>query len=104
MERRDPGSGGRSHVRLNHPGQALTPTESIDRDGAIPPLENGDRLTRDEFMRRYEAMPGLKKAELIEGVVYVPSPVRHRHHGRPHSISGLACAFTERGRPGLEAR
>jgi Uma2 family endonuclease len=48
-------------------------------------LENGDRLTRDEFERRYEAMPHLKKAELIEGVVYVPSPVRYRHHGAPHA-------------------
>src|SRR5216683_8140063 len=52
---------------------------------AIPPLENGDTLTRAEFERRYEAMPHLKKAELIEGVVYVPSPVRYRHHGAPHA-------------------
>ena len=29
----------------------------------VPPLENGDRLTRPEFERRYEAMPHLKKAE-----------------------------------------
>ncbi|NOT54476.1 MAG: Uma2 family endonuclease, partial [Deltaproteobacteria bacterium] len=36
----------------------------------VPALENGDRLTRPEFERRYEAMPHLKKAELIEGVVY----------------------------------
>jgi Uma2 family endonuclease len=50
----------------------------------IPPLENGDRLTRDEFERRYDAMPGLKKAELIEGVVYMPSPVRVDQHGEPH--------------------
>jgi Uma2 family endonuclease len=50
----------------------------------IPPLENGDRLTRDEFERRYEAMPHLKKAELIEGVVYVPSPTRYGRHGSPH--------------------
>src|SRR4051795_9594200 len=50
----------------------------------IPPLQNGDRLTRDEFERRYDAMPGLKKAELIEGVVYMPSPVRLRRHGQPH--------------------
>ena len=40
----------------------------------VPALQNGDRLTRDEFERRYEAMPHLKKAELIEGVVYLPSP------------------------------
>jgi Uma2 family endonuclease len=50
----------------------------------VPPLENGDRLTRDEFERRYDAMPGLKKAELIEGVVYMPSPVRVDQHGEPH--------------------
>ena len=43
---------------------------------AVPPLEPGDRLTRDEFERRYQAMPALGKAELIEGVVYMPSPVR----------------------------
>jgi Uma2 family endonuclease len=51
---------------------------------AIPPLENGDRLWRAEFERRYEAMPKLKKAELIEGEVYVGSSVRHRQHSAPH--------------------
>jgi Uma2 family endonuclease len=38
-------------------------------------------LTRDEFERRYDAMPHLKKAELIEGVVYMPSAVRLDQHG-----------------------
>ena len=51
----------------------------------IPPLENGDRLTRPEFERRYDAMPDLKKAELIEGEVYMPSPVRHERHSHPHT-------------------
>jgi len=50
-----------------------------------PPLEPGDRLSRREFERRYEAMPGLKKAELIEGVVFMPSPVHYKGHGQPHS-------------------
>ncbi|HEU5014645.1 MAG TPA: Uma2 family endonuclease [Roseiflexaceae bacterium] len=50
-----------------------------------PPLESGDRLTRREFERRYHAMPEVKKAELIEGVVYVASPVRFQSHGKPHS-------------------
>src|SRR3954453_7071257 len=50
----------------------------------IPPLQNGDRLTRPEFERRYDAMPGLKKAELIEGIVYMGSPVSHEGHGKPH--------------------
>lgn len=49
-----------------------------------PPLESGDHLTRQEFERRYHAMPQLKKAELIEGVVYVPSPLRFAPHARPH--------------------
>jgi Uma2 family endonuclease len=62
-----------------------TSMTSVQLDDALPALENGDRLTRAEFERRYEAMPHLKKAELIEGVVYVPSPVRHRQHGSPHA-------------------
>ena len=54
-------------------------------NGAIPPLESGDRLSRAEFERRYKAHPEILKAELIEGVVYVASPVRVRKHGSPHS-------------------
>jgi Uma2 family endonuclease len=50
----------------------------------LPPLANGDRLTRPEFERRYNAMPELKKAELIEGVVYMASPLRFRPHAQPH--------------------
>jgi Uma2 family endonuclease len=49
------------------------------------PLEPGDHLTRAEFERRYNAMPEVKKAELIEGVVYMSSPVRYKSHGKPHS-------------------
>ena len=49
------------------------------------PLQSGDRLTRAEFERRYHLHPEIKKAELIEGVVYVPSPVRTDVHGIPHA-------------------
>lgn len=52
---------------------------------ACPPLENGDRLSRREFERRYDAMPHVKKAELIEGVVYMGSPVRIKSHSEPHA-------------------
>jgi Uma2 family endonuclease len=52
----------------------------------VPPLENGDRLSRDEYERRYNAMPHINKAELIEGVVYMPSPVRVMRHASPHAI------------------
>jgi hypothetical protein len=50
----------------------------------IPPLRAGERLSRDEFERRYQAMPEGTRAELIEGVVYMPSPVRQHQHGFPH--------------------
>jgi Uma2 family endonuclease len=66
-------------------GSTMTSRPMYICDAAVPALENGDRLTRAEFERRYESMPLLKKAELIEGVVYVPSPVRHRQHGSPHA-------------------
>ncbi|MFW6296698.1 MAG: Uma2 family endonuclease [Halothece sp.] len=52
----------------------------------LPILENGDRVTRDEFERRYHRMPNVKKAELIEGKVYMPSPVRVSRHAQPHSL------------------
>lgn len=51
----------------------------------MPVLESGDRLSRIEFERRYQGMPEVKKAELVEGVVYVASPLRYRQHGQPHS-------------------
>jgi Uma2 family endonuclease len=69
----------------------------------VPELENGDRLTRAEFERRYEAMPHLKKAELIEGVVHMPSPVRHKRHSLPHSFLVGWLANYMAGTPGTEA-
>ncbi len=62
----------------------LKPVLSNNGTDKIPPLENGDRLTRAEFERRYAAMPNVK-AELIEGKVYLSSPVRITHHAKPHS-------------------
>ena len=57
---------------------------------------------RDEFERRYDAMPRLRKAELIEGVVYMPSPVRHRRHGRPHFRLICWLGVYEAATPGVE--
>ncbi|RCJ28977.1 hypothetical protein A6770_00850 [Nostoc minutum NIES-26] len=73
----------------------------------LPPLENGDRLTRDEFEKRYHAMLNVKKAELIEGVVYVASPLRFESHAEPHSFVitwlGVYCAATSGVRLGDNA-
>jgi len=50
------------------------------------PFNPGDHLSRVEFERRYQAHPEVRRAELIEGVVYMPSPVRHQKHGLPHGM------------------
>ncbi len=69
----------------------------VTQQPKILPLENGDRLSRSEFERRYQAMPKTKKAELIEGKVYMASPVRIIH-GQPHAYMmtwlGVYCAAT----------
>ena len=65
---------------------------------ALPPLENGDHLHSHEFHRRYTAMPHIKKAELVEGIVYMASPVRVSVHGIQHAAAitwlGLFRAYT----------
>ena len=69
---------------------------------AVPPLERGDFLSRDEFMRRWEAMPQLKRAELIRGVVYMPSPMSTEHarmETRVGTWLGMYMAHT----PGCDA-
>jgi Uma2 family endonuclease len=47
-------------------------------------------------------MPHLKKAELIEGVVYVPSPARHRKHGKPHLHLVAWLGAYEAATPGVD--
>jgi Uma2 family endonuclease len=46
-------------------------------------LESGDRLTREDFHRRYCRRPDIRKAELVRGVVYVASPTRTDMHADP---------------------
>jgi Uma2 family endonuclease len=69
----------------------------------IPCLENGDHLSAGEFMERYEAMPGLKKAELIDGVVYVPSPTRWDLHAVPHQAMSTWMGNFWANTPGTQA-
>ncbi len=68
----------------------------------IAHLQPGDHLSLAEFERRYRAMPELKKAELIEGVVFMPMPVSDEGHGIPHFNMilwlGLYRVFT----PGIQ--
>jgi Uma2 family endonuclease len=68
----------------------------------VPPLQNGDRLTRDEFERRYAAMPRVKKAELVEGVVYMPSPVSTENHASPHFDLASVLGAYRMATPGVQ--
>jgi Uma2 family endonuclease len=68
-----------------------------------PPFNPGDRLSRAEFERRYQAHPEIKKAELIEGVVYVPSPVRHKQHSQPHHRIATCLGVYIAATPGTDA-
>jgi hypothetical protein len=58
--------------------------EEVHKRDPIPLMEAGDHLTRGEFEALYALMPAGKKAELLEGVVYMPSPVTDQFHGNPH--------------------
>ena len=66
-----------------------------------PPLENGDRLGLAEFLRRYEGNAELKKAELIEGIVCMPSPVS-AEHARPDNLLQTWLGLYSAATPGVE--
>jgi Uma2 family endonuclease len=77
--------------RTDRLGKAAWPPTRADKTRpAIPLLQAGDHLSRAEFEHRYASMPTIKKAELIEGVVCMPSPVHYLQHSRPH---GTAMAW-----------
>jgi len=59
----------------------------------VRPLENGDRMTREEFHALYEQHPEIRRAELIEGVVHVPSPVGLDHSESDGLMMSWLAAF-----------
>jgi Uma2 family endonuclease len=64
---------------------------------SAPPLREGDRLSQPEFHRRYLAMPDGVKAELVEGIVYMPPPVGPGHgdsHYCLNTVGGVYQAAT----------
>jgi hypothetical protein len=68
---------------------------------APPPLIEGQRLDQPEFHRRYEAMPPDTRAELINGVVLMPSPVGPEH-ARAHVPALVWLSYYEEKTPGVE--
>jgi len=83
---------------------SITPTTDTTATPAraSTTLESGDRMPRAEFHRRYCARPDLKKAELVEGVVYVPSPARFRPHAVQHGAAVSWLGTFAAHAPGVE--
>src|SRR5437870_981293 len=67
-----------------------------------PPLQPGDHLTRAEFLRIWEQHPEIKFAELIGGIVYMPSPLSLRHGVTDH-LAGTWLGVYQANTPGTEA-
>lgn len=66
----------------------------VTRPNGPAPLESGMRLTSGEFERRYAEHPEVRRAELVEGVVYVASPMRYGDHAELQQvISGWLFAY-----------
>ncbi len=78
------------------------PLAALADPGSTPLLFEGDSLTSEEFLRRWEDIPDLKHAELIDGIVYMPLPVSCYHQnwfvssGTPELI--VEVAVTSRSR------
>jgi Uma2 family endonuclease len=79
--------------------QSVTTSNGVE----TPPLLAGDQLSRTEFERRYHAHPEIKKAELIEGIVYMPSPVTYGRHANPHHSLVTWTGIYRAATPGVEA-
>ncbi len=67
------------------------------------PLRNGEHLSRFEFEARWDATPGLKRAELIEGIVIMSPPISETHGSAHDQIYEALKAFT-RATPGVVSR
>src|SRR5208337_4277608 len=85
-------------------GEAMTQTSSLLRQPlsvTLPSLEAGDHLDQKTFHERYEAMPEDFRAELIGGIVFVPSPLK-RPHSRSHGLLIHWLFEYEDATPGVE--
>ena len=63
----------------------------------------GDRLSATEFLRRWEAMPEVKNAELINGIVHMASPVRTDQHSDPDNLIQTWLGTYAAATPGVRA-
>jgi Uma2 family endonuclease len=74
----------------------------VEETGKLPPLEEGDHLDQATFHARYEAMAPGTRAELIGGIVRMPSPLKPPH-ARMHTwVMGWVLDY-EKATPGVES-
>lgn len=84
---------------MHMPGSIL----ATERERVEATLEAGSHLDAEDFLCRYEAMPEIKKAELINGIVYMGSPVRADQHGEPDNLAQGCLFFYSTATPGVKA-
>ena len=59
-------------------------------------IRPGDRMPLEEFLERWDQMPELKFAELIDGVVYMPSPASRTHRNLDGLIQTVCGSYNAR--------
>src|SRR5437588_2985666 len=72
------------------------------RPKTLPPLVAGQYLDQPTFHERYEAMPPETRAELVGGVVSMPSPMRLDHGETGWIVLGWADHYL-RFTPGVRS-
>ncbi len=71
-------------------------------DRSVRPLRNGEHLSRDQFERRWDATPGLRMAELIEGIVFMPPPTSTTHSSSHDALHHWLSLYA-RSTPGVSS-
>ena len=71
-------------------------------DRAVLPLRNGEHLSREEFERRWDVTPGLRMAELIEGIVFMPPPTSTTHSNSHDALHHWLSLYA-RSTPGVKS-
>jgi Uma2 family endonuclease len=67
--------------------------QKSERPNPFPLLETGYHLTADEFHERYKLLLDEQHAELIEGIVYMASPISRLHSLPDSTMNGFCMVY-----------
>jgi Uma2 family endonuclease len=79
----------------------MSTIEQAQPKTSLPPLVPCERLDQPTFHERYEAMPPETRAELVGGIVYMPSPMSGDHGDWTWAVFGWLNRYAELT-PGLK--